>query len=89
VSRDGRTLRVTYGDSGSVDPRRVELIETAKEVRVGIVTEVPYGAVTSDLRYYTLSVTLSEPLGDRVVRSITSGRRVRPAGSSARRRPPP
>ncbi len=77
VSEDGRTLDVSYIDSGSVTPRYVEIVETPTEVRVGIVTEVPRGVVTSDAVPYTLSVTLSEPLGDRVVRSIRSGRRVK------------
>jgi hypothetical protein len=77
VSRDGRRLTLTYGDSGSVDPLRVEVVESAREVRVGIVTSVPFGFITDDLRTHTLSVRLDRPLGGRVVRSIETRRRVR------------
>ena len=77
VARDGRTLRVTHYDSGSIDPKHVEVVESPTEVRLGVVTEVPRGFITADRRTYRLSVTLAEPLGDRVVRSIKSGRRVR------------
>lgn len=77
VGEDGRTVDVTYVDSGSIEPRYVEVIESATEVRLGIVSEVPHGGLTADAVTYTLSVTLSEPLRDRVVRSIKSGRRVR------------
>lgn len=77
VAEDGRTLHVTYLDSGSVDPLHVEVDESATEVRLGIVSEVPYGAINADATTYRLSVTLAEPLGDRVVRSIGTGRRVR------------
>lgn len=76
VGEDGRTMQVTYVDSGSVRPRYVEVVESATEVRVGVVSEVPHGFVTADAVTYTLSVTLSEPLGHRVVRSIRSGRSV-------------
>jgi hypothetical protein len=79
VSEDGRTIEVTYVDSGSVDPLHVEVVESATEVRLGIVSEVPHGPINADAVTYRLSVTLSEPLGDRVVRSIRSGRRVRVA----------
>ena len=77
VEPDGRTLTLTYVDSGSVEPRHVEVVEGPGEVRVGMVSEVPHGGVTSDGVTYTLSVTLSEPLGDREVRSITTGGKVR------------
>jgi hypothetical protein len=75
---DGRTLTLTFFHSGSIDPRRVELVERAGEVRVGVVIEVPHGPITADRVTYRLRVRLSRPLGRRVVRSIVTGRTVRP-----------
>lgn len=87
LDADGRTLHLAFADSGSIDNHHVELIEGEDEVRVGIVTENPHGPVTADLHPYTRSVTLAAPLGDRVVRSITTGARVRASTGPRRRRP--
>jgi hypothetical protein len=76
VAPDGRTLTVHFGNSGSITPRHVEVVETGYGVDLGVVVESPF-IVTADLRYYTLTVTLAEPLGKRPVRSIEYGYRVR------------
>ena len=76
VEPDGRTLRVRFGDSGSITPKEVEVVESAGEVRLGVVVESPYSQ-NDDLRPYTLKVTLAAPLGDRAVKSIETGRRIR------------
>jgi hypothetical protein len=76
VAPDGRTLTVHFGDSGSITPRYVEVVETDYGVDLGVVTETPY-IMTADLQQYSLTVTLAKPLGDRPVRSIEYGYRVR------------
>ena len=77
VEPDGRTLKIHWGDNGSITPRRIEVVETDYGVDVGVVVETPY-VTRADLRYYTLTVTLAKPLGDRVVRNIEYGYRVKP-----------
>ena len=87
VSADGRTLTVHFGESGSITPRHLEVVETDYGVDVGVVIETPF-FTHADLRQYSLTATLAKPLGERVVRSIEYGYRVprrspedRPRGS--------
>ena len=77
VDADGRTLQVTATDQSDVAPHGVEVIESAGEVRVGVVMEVPRGLLQGDTKDFTLTVTLAAPLGDRAVKSITDGKAVR------------
>ena len=76
VSADGRTLTVHFGESGSITPRHLEVVETDYGVDVGVVVETPY-FTHADLKHYSLTVTLAEPLGDRPLRSILYGYRVK------------
>ncbi len=76
VEPDGRTLKVHWTDSGSITPRRIEVIETAGTVYLGAVVETGYSQ-TDDAVPYSLSVTLSQPLGSRAVKTIEFERPVR------------
>jgi hypothetical protein len=68
---DGRTLRVHFTHSSSIRPKEVEVVESAGEVRLGVVYESDRGGlINADQQPYTLRVTLAAPLGDRAVRSI-------------------
>jgi hypothetical protein len=77
VEPDGRTLTVHFSGSGSNTPKEIEVIEEAGEVRVGPVVETGY-VVTADRQPYSLTVTLSAPLGERVVKDIRTGTGVPP-----------
>jgi hypothetical protein len=70
VDPDGRTITASYVHSGSIEPRHIEVIESATEVQLGMVSEVPYGFLTGDAVRYELTATLAEPLGDRSVTTI-------------------
>jgi len=76
VAPDGASLLVEYESGGGVRFDHRELAERDDRVEVAIVVHRPNGPSTLESRRSEQAVTLSRPLGARVVIDATTGKRL-------------
>ena len=81
VGRSGRTLRIGWRTFKAYTFARLEVSETARTVRVGVIERAPHGFITLLGKAPTRLVRLKSPLGNRRVIDAETGRRLQ-------RRPP-
>jgi hypothetical protein len=77
-SPDGRSLLLQWTTGGGAELERVEVVEHADRVEIGVVERVPNGARTLEARYMEHTVALSSPLAGRRVIDAALGRAVIP-----------
>jgi hypothetical protein len=82
IAPDGRSLVLRWEGEDVAAFERIDLVEHADRVEVGIVERVRNGAVPYENRRDRRRVALSAPLGDRAVVDAASGLRLRQIGPS-------